>query len=125
MIHQTDDQSGKRRQAAKPQDSAKAPVPPEQAAEEIADIGVEGRPPDPKGEPARVWSELGVALALILCLTGLLAWAIGWAAGVAALVICLIALVLNPVVSATMIRAHDRQLVSRRHDGDQEKGGAG
>src|SRR6185295_10048939 len=97
------------------------PGPPEQAADEIEQLGVEGRPPDPRNGPGLLWSELGAALAIVVCLTGLLGWAIGWAAGIAALAISLIALVLNPVVSATMIRAHDRQVVVRRHD-IEEKG---
>lgn len=86
------------------------------AAEEIAEVGVEGVPADPKSGPGKLWSQLAIAgSTFVLVAIGIGLW-IGWPAAAAALGFFALAWIFNPVFRATEQRAHDRQVIVQRHD---------
>lgn len=106
-------------QPAKLEEEEKAPLvmpgPPQQVAEEIAQIGVEGRPADVKAGPKMLWYELAFIVGLIVVMAvGVGLW-LSWFAGFVVLGLGFLALLFNPVVGATLARARDREVVAHRH----------
>lgn len=91
------------------------PGPREQVAEEVASIGVEGRPADAKAGPGMLWMELKIVGLIVLAISIIIGWWMGWAVGLAVLAISWLMLLFNPVVGATLNRAHDRKVVAKRH----------
>ncbi|MCC6678563.1 MAG: hypothetical protein IT436_15625 [Phycisphaerales bacterium] len=90
------------------------PGPREEVAEEVAAEGVEGRPADVRAGPRMLWSELAIMGALVAAAAVAFGVWLGWLAGLAAMAFGLLALVFNPVVGATLNRAHDRDVVAHR-----------
>ncbi len=90
------------------------PGPREEVAEEVAAEGVEGRPADVRAGPRMLWSELAIMGALVAAAAIAFGVWLGWLGGLAAMAFGLLALVFNPVVGATLNRAHDRDVVAHR-----------
>lgn len=93
------------------------PGPAGEIAEEIAEVGPEGRPAeaDAKSGPTTLWWELGGTLVVVLILAAAFGVWRGAAMGLLILGIGLLALAFNPVVIATINRAGDRRVVANRH----------
>ena len=85
------------------------PAPPEQAATDIARAGVEGRPADAKAGPGWLRLELLAIAAGLILVSAVVGMWLGWGVGLVMLVVGTLALVLNPVMGATAMRAKDRQ----------------
>lgn len=90
------------------------PGPAEEIAEEVAAEGVEGRPADVRAGPRMLWGELAIVVALVVGSAVALGIWLGWLAGLAGLGFGILALLFNPVVGATLNRAHDRDVVAQR-----------
>lgn len=91
------------------------PGPASEVAEEVAAEGVEGRPADVRAGPRMLWGELLIVLVLVVgAAAGAGIW-LGWQGGLAVLAVGTLALLLNPVVGATLGRARDRDVVAHRH----------
>lgn len=88
--------------------------PAEEVAEEVAAEGPEGRPADVRAGPRMLWSELAIMAGLVAAAAVAFGVWLGWLAGLAAMAFGLLALVFNPVVGATLNRAHDRDVVAHR-----------
>lgn len=87
----------------------------EEVAEEISQVGPEGRPADPKAGPGWLAADVAfvvVLLAIVSLTAGL--W-LGWTAGLAALAIAMIAVAFNPVALAALQRMKDKRMVADRH----------
>lgn len=91
------------------------PGPREEVAEEVAEIGVEGRPADVRAGPRMLWSELLIAIGLVVAASVAVGIWLGWLAGLSMLGFGTLALVFNPVVGAALNRARDRDAVAHRH----------
>ena len=85
------------------------PAAPEQAARDIANVGVEGRPADASSGPGLLRLEmLGMLAALVLVAAGVGMW-LGWGVGLTMLGVGALALIFNPVLGATAMRTADRK----------------
>lgn len=93
-----------------------------ESAQDTAAVGGEGTPPDPRAGPGVLWRELVLVLLLLTGLSIAAGLWLGWAPGIVSFAISLIALLMNPVIGATIARAHDRRVVIdyRTHDGNPD-----
>lgn len=80
-------------------------------AEEVAAVGPEGRPGDPHAGPGRQVMMIAVAVGVFGAAIVVIGLTASWLAAVAALGFGLLATVLNPVLSAALLRAGDRRRV--------------
>ncbi len=90
---------------------------PDDLSAEIAHVGVEGAPADPKAGPGLLSLELGIAFVVLLLIAGVATWLLGWITGLAILAIGMVGMVFNPVVPATLLRARDRKDVADQRHG--------
>jgi hypothetical protein len=90
------------------------PAPAPQAAEDIARVSVEGRPADAKSGPGMLMLEMGFILVLVAAVSVATGIWVGWGLGVAMFVVGSLALMCNPVIGATAMRARDRQEVAKQ-----------
>jgi len=84
-------------------------------AEEIAEVGVEGTPADPRSGPGMYTVELVIGFVALVAIAGVAALMLGWLTGLAILAIGIVGMVFNPVVPATILRARDRKDVAEHH----------
>lgn len=93
---------------------------PEEVADEIGSVSIEGRPGDPKSAPRLLRTELLIAAGAIL----FTAVVVGiWISPVVALVMLAIGAIgmfVNPVVAATVARANEREEVVRHKTLEQQ-----
>jgi len=90
----------------------------ESAAQEVNVVSPEGRPThsDAKAGPGRVWMEMSIVALVIVAVAAAIGAFFNIWAGLVALAIGLLALVLNPVMGATVLRAKDRaEVIDKFH----------
>lgn len=90
------------------------PASPAVAADDISQIGVEGKPGDPESGPGLLRLEMiGLIVLFIAIAIGAGMW-LGWATGAAVFAWLALAVVFNPVFLATMRRIKDRRLAVQK-----------
>jgi hypothetical protein len=94
------------------------PLSKSQAATEIKEVGVEGRPADAKAGPGRLMLEIALGVAIVAAFGVAFGLWLGWPIGIAVLAIGALGLGFNPVIGAVAERAKDRKQVSDRHVSD-------
>jgi hypothetical protein len=91
------------------------PGPQEQVKDEIAQIGVEGRPADGKAGPGSLLLTLAALFCLLVIASVIVGMTVGWATAAAVFGVGCLGLLLNPLVAATLLRARDREDVAEHH----------
>ena len=87
----------------------------DEVARETAQVGVEGEPADPKVGPGAILLGLAGVFVLLVIVSLVLTWTVSSTTGVAVFAIGSLGLVFNPVVTAALMRARDKQDIVDEH----------
>jgi hypothetical protein len=93
----------------------------EEVGREIAELGPEGKPANPKAGPGLLAIELGIAAVLLGVVALVMGLWLGWPAGIALFVIAMMGLAFNPAALATLFRMKDRKTIANRHTPDEPR----